>query len=99
MDTGFTFTSARRDVLKLYAPAGFDAPDDLTMTAKGEPVRFVRLSDRSLKCEQVADRVNGRGDVTKVPGECRNPDCHTRSLGDCQCGRHSSPVAFERAAR
>jgi hypothetical protein len=97
MDRGFTYGSPTGIRASLYLAPEFDAPDEITVTRNGEPVRFLRVSDHSLECRKVDSRITAQGEVAPVPGECRNPDCHRMMLGACQCGRHQAPVRFARA--
>jgi hypothetical protein len=97
MDERFTYSSRDRVHLMVYVAPGYEPPDTLTLTRDGAPVEFLRLSDRSLECGRVATRINAQGEEVPVPGECTAYDCHRAVLGECQCGRHPSPVRFERA--
>ena len=97
MQDRFTYSTQQRNALVIYADKGFDPPDAITATHDGRPVEFIRLSDMSLVCERADSRVNARGETVAVTGECGSFDCHRRQLGDCQCGRHVSPVRFVRA--
>lgn len=87
MDDRFTFSSSRGVTATVYVAPGFDAPDSLFFTSEGKRIEFVRLSDRSLEC----------GDVAGVTGHCRSHDCHRTTLGACQCGRHPGRIGFARA--
>jgi hypothetical protein len=81
MDTGYTYSSKNLARASIYAPPEFDVPDELVLTIDGNAVTFFRLSDRSLEC----------GKAPGVSGECTNLECHRRSLGECDCGRHEAP--------
>ena len=87
MDIRFTFSSSKGVVASVYVSPEFEPPESLVFTTDGKQVAFVLLSDRSLEC------ADSRG----VSGHCTSGDCHRRVLGQCQCGRHPSPVRFARA--
>lgn len=89
MDTSYTYSSDKGQRVMLYVPPEFGPPDAFPMMEGAEKVWFKRLSDRSLTC----------GQIPGVSGDCRSTDCHRRVLGECQCGRHQSPVRFEKAVR
>lgn len=99
MDRSFTYGTRDREHLMIYVEPGFDPPDILmvTRTADSKSVEFIRLSDMSLECETVRGRIDHQGKSVVINGECTNGDCHRRVLGECQCGRHTAPVRFERA--
>lgn len=87
MDTSYTYGSNSRERVIFYAPPGFEPPETIDCTREGKPIRFWRLSDRSLDC-------------FKAEGGCGSRDCHRQVLGKCRCGfhRNPTPVAASQAA-
>lgn len=98
MDTSHTFSTAKGVRAMIYAPPDYDPPAQLELVHDGEPVTFIRVSDQSLVCGAVGTRITPQGEIVSVPGECRSAECHRAVLGECQCGRHSAPVRYTRAA-
>jgi hypothetical protein len=97
MQDRYTYSTQQRVPLIVYVETGYEPPDTITATHDGKQVEFIRLSDASLVCEKVETRINSQGVIVPVPGECGTFDCHRKEPGNCQCGRHPSPVRFVRA--
>lgn len=79
MDLSHTYgVPGQRRVLTLYAPRGVRPPQSMTVDVDGRRTEVALIDRASLQCR----------DVHGVPGHCTDPDCHRRSLGECQCKRH-----------
>lgn len=99
MDVSTTYSSATgKFKVMVYGPPELTMPDEFPVTlADGSVGVMMRLSDRSLECGVVPTRINARGEEVPVSGRCDSIDCHRRVLGECQCGRHTAPVPYERS--
>jgi hypothetical protein len=92
MDTGFTYVTKSWERVSVYAPPGLQPPDVIEMTGRGgELVEAVRLSDRSLVCEDGVVREHDRKKNLMMDRlvKCKDPfECHKHVIGQCACGIH-----------
>lgn len=92
MDVGYTYGGPHWERAAIYLPPGLQPPEDIEVTdaESGRRDTYVRLSDRTLACEKVLLRMEGK---RAVYSGCGNYECHRTQIGTCQCGSHTPEQA------
>jgi hypothetical protein len=98
VDIAYLYGGPHWERASIYLPPGIEPPEefDAVNSDTGATLQFVRISDRSLACEKVLVRMEGKRAVYRGCGQW---ECHRgERIGRCQCGSHSDAEAAPQRA-